>query len=189
MPETLELLQSTISPFSQLDQEKINIHLDPSDYIKIFSKWNEKTSTSPSGRHLGHYKAILQQPTLIDYHCIMATLPLVYGFAPSRWTKAVQIMLGKKPGYPLIHRLRGIIILEADYNWVLRTIWGKRLLQKASSTQSLMQVQQARPGHQSITAVLNKVLAYDLLCLTRSPGGSFDNDAEGCYDRIVPPTQ
>ena len=93
----------------------------------------------------------------------------------------------EKTGYPLINRLRGIIILEADYNWVLWTIWGKRLFKKATSTQKLMQAQQARPGHQSITAALNKVLAYDLLCLTRSSGGSFDNNADGCYDRIAHP--
>ena len=127
MPETVELLQATISPFAQLNKEQIKIDMDEEDYIQMFSKWNEKTTTSPSGRHLGHYKDILQQPDLIKYHCIMATLPLKYGFAPERWTKAVQIMLEKKPGYPLINRLRGIIILEADYNWVLRTIWEERL--------------------------------------------------------------
>jgi hypothetical protein len=171
MPETVELLKSTMSPFAQLNQEQIKIDMEPDDYTAIFSKWNEKTSTSPSGRHLGHYKAILQQPELIQYHCIMATLPLTYGFAPERWSKAVQIMLEKKPGYPLINRLRGIIILDADYNWVLRTIWGNRLFKKVTYTQSLIQAQQARPGHQSIIAALNKVLAYDLLRLTRSPGG------------------
>ena len=91
----------------------------------MFSKWKEKTTTSPSGRHLGHYKAILQEPDLIQYHCIMASLPLTYGFTPKRWTKAIQIMLEKNPGNPLIHRLRGILILEADLNWVLRLIWAK----------------------------------------------------------------
>ena len=100
----------------------------------------------------------------------MTTLPLEYGFASEKWSKAVQIILEKKPGYPLINRLRGIIILEADYYWVLRLIWGKCLFQKAISTQSLIQAQQALPGHQYITAALNKVLVYDLLRLTQSLG-------------------
>ena len=30
------------------------------------SKWKEKTSTSRSGRHLGHYKAIIQEETLLQ---------------------------------------------------------------------------------------------------------------------------
>ena len=117
----------------------------------------------------------------------MSSLSLKYGFAPARWTKAIQIMLKKNPGYPLINRLRGIIILEADYNWVLCTVWGKQLFKQATITNNLMKAQQARPGHQSIIAALNKVLAYDLFRLTRSPGGSLDNNAEGCYNRIVSP--
>ena len=93
----------------------------------------------------------------------------------------------KKTGNPLLHRLRGIIIVEADYNWVLRLIWGKRLFHQAAQHRNLMTAQQARPGFQSISAALNKVLAYDLMRLTKRSGASFDNDAEGCYDRIVPP--
>ena len=103
----------------------------------------------------------------IAYHCTMVNLPLKYGFAPARWTKAVQIMLEKKPGYPLLHRLRGIIILEADYNWILRLIWGKRLFRQAARHGNLMTAQQARPGFQSISSALNKVLAYDLMRLTK----------------------
>ena len=98
------LLQSTMKPqtkptikhsFPENTPSEINITLDSEDYIKMFSKWKEKTTTSPSGRHLGHYKAILQEPDLIQYHCIMASLPLTYGFTPKRWTKAIQIMLEK----------------------------------------------------------------------------------------------
>ena len=128
----------------------------------MFSKWKEKTTTSPSGRHLGHYKAILQEPDLIQYHCIMASLPLTYGFTPKRWTKAIQIMLEKNP-------------------------WGQQLFRNAVKTQTLMTAQQARPGFHSITAPLNKVLAYDHMRLTKRDGASFDNDAKGCYDQIVPP--
>ena len=94
---------------------------------------------------------------------------------------------GKKPGNPLLHQLRGIIIVEADYNWVLRLIWGKRLFRHAAQYGNLMTAQQAQPGFKSISAALNKVLAYDLMRLTKRSGASFDNDAEGCYDRIVPP--
>ena len=50
-----------------------------------------------------------------------------------------------------------------------------------------MTAQQARPGYHSITAPLNKVLAYDHIRLTKRDRASFNNDAEGYYDRIVPP--
>ena len=50
-----------------------------------------------------------------------------------------------------------------------------------------MTAQQARPGFHSITAPVDKVLAYDQMQLTKRDGGSFHNDAKGCYDKIVPP--
>ena len=50
-----------------------------------------------------------------------------------------------------------------------------------------MIAQQSCLGHLTISVPLNKVLTYDLMRLTKSHGTSFDNDAAGCYDRIVPP--
>ena len=64
---------------------------------------------------------------------------------------------------------------------------GPKIIQNAVQTQTLMTTQQARSGFHSITAPLNKVLAYDHMRLTKQDGRSFDNNAEGCYDRIVPP--
>ena len=133
----------------------------------VFSKWKETTTTSPSGRNLGHYKAILGSPDIIEFHCIKESLPLHFGFAPNRWKKAIQIMLKNKPGNPLLHTLRGIIILEADYNWYLRLIWWKILFRNAAKKVNLMMAQQAHPGFQSISSALNKVLAYDLMRLTK----------------------
>ena len=49
-----------------------------------------------------------------------------------------------------------------------------------------MTAQQTKPGFHSITAPLNKVLAYDHMRLTKRDGRSFDNDTEGFYDRIRP---
>ena len=58
-------------------------------------------------------------------------LPLKYGFAPTRWAKALQTMLPKDPGMPKVERLRVIQLFEADYNFVLRIIWGRRLVWNA----------------------------------------------------------
>ena len=146
--ETRELLLATMSPLAHPTpthpkEHLINIDITKKDFHQMFCKWKESTTTSPSGRHLGHYKAILETPELIEFHCIMASLPIKFGFAPDRWKKAIQIMLEKKTGNPLLHRLRGIIIVEADYNWVLRLIWKKRFFRQAAQHGNLMTVQQA----------------------------------------------
>ena len=50
-----------------------------------------------------------------------------------------------------------------------------------------MPTQRAQPGNVCIAAALNKVLSYDMIRQTKKIAASFDNDAKGCYDKIVPP--
>ena len=65
------------------------------DFISGFKGWKECTTTSPSGRDLGHYKAMINDPDRkkkpelrdheIDFVELMAkmiNILLKYGFAP-----------------------------------------------------------------------------------------------------------
>ena len=56
----------------------------------------------------------------------MLQMPLRYGFAPKRWKKF------NDKEQPREDRLRNILILEADYNFILKLIWGKRLMRRAT---------------------------------------------------------
>ena len=97
-------------------------------------------------------------------------------------------MLEKSPEHgPRLDKLRVIHLLEADYNFVLKLIWGRRLMRRAHENRLLSGVQHARPGHMAQSAVLSKVLSYDLIRLAKKIAASMDNDAAGCYDKIVPP--
>ena len=84
---------------------------------------------------------------------------------------------------PRIDKLRVIHLLEADYNFVLKLIWGRRLIQRATEDRLISSAQHARPGHIAQSAVLSKVLSYDLIRLARLTAASMDNDAAGCYDK------
>jgi hypothetical protein len=44
---------------------------------------------------VGHYKAILDDPSLICLHTTMMTLLFKHGFVPDWWTKITDIMLQK----------------------------------------------------------------------------------------------
>jgi hypothetical protein len=55
-------------------------------------------------------------------------LPVSCGFSPKRWKMIVNAMLEKISGKPLLHKLRVIHILEADYNLSLIIIFGRRLM-------------------------------------------------------------
>lgn len=92
-------------------------------------KWRESTSTSPSGRHLGHYKSLLS----IDSHASKYTeeapdpgdelLTVMYhittsafnsGHSLDRWKQVRTCMIEKIPGFPRINKLRVIHLYEAD---------------------------------------------------------------------------
>ena len=42
--------------------KKISYEVTEVDFISGFKGWKECTSTSPLGRHLGHYKAMINSP-------------------------------------------------------------------------------------------------------------------------------
>ena len=142
-------------------------------------QWSEKTSTSSSGRNLSLYKSLLVDKDFTDFFRRMCELPVVHGFAPTRWAHALKLLLEKDPGSPRVSRLRAIYLLEADYNLVLRIIWGRRMMWKAREHNMFMTAQQAQPGRLAIGAVLNKFLTFDLFRQTKTNGASGDADATG----------
>ena len=78
--------------------------------------------SSPSGRHLGLYRALLPDPDFTKLFRHMCALPTQYGFVSERWQNAVKIIIEKDTGKPKVNRLKVIHLLEADYNFVLRVI-------------------------------------------------------------------
>jgi hypothetical protein len=67
-------------------------------YIKAFSKVHEKNAYSASGRHIGHYKAVLKNPKLVQLHCDMMALAWKHGICPNRWKTVIDIMMAKEDG-------------------------------------------------------------------------------------------
>ena len=85
----------------------------------------EMTTTSLSGRHLDLYKALIGIEEISEFFSRMCELQVIHGFAPKIWAHALKVMIEKDKGKPRVSRLRVIHLLEVDYNFVLRTIWGE----------------------------------------------------------------
>jgi hypothetical protein len=110
------------------------------------------------------------------------------GFSPSRWQTVVNAMLEKISGKPLLHKLRVIHILEADYNLALKQIFGKRLLQNCETHGFLGNIQDGfRKGRSTIRTLLHNELANDYNKRLRVDNFVGMTDISGCFDRIVTP--
>jgi hypothetical protein len=116
----------------------------------------------------------------------MVSLPFQHGFAPDRWTKVTDIVLEKDPGAARCHRLQIIALFESDLNQAKRILIGWKLMHHLEDNHLISDMQFGScPGKRCQSAVLTKVLSHDITRLTRHPAAYMENDAIGCYDRLV----
>jgi exonuclease III len=165
--------------------------------------WPERTSTSPSGRHLSHYHALVKPDGLtaddeefdeIDSarravwsaHHSLLQYSIRHGYCYNRWTQVVNAMIEKEPGDPRIHRLRVIHLYEADYSLLLG-IQFRRLMHQCEDLKLLNPgCYGCRPARTAHDPIVIEVLQMDYTFATRHPHIKFSNDATSCFDRIIP---
>lgn len=186
-PEVKAALDALKFPDTQ-PPEQISISISDQDFRSGFARCGERTASSPSGRHLGHYKAALYNEHISSFHSKMMTFAIANDSPPDRWCLALQIWLEKDRGSPKISRLRIIQLLEADMNMIFKIVWGRRLVWHAEDNGHFSNTSQygSRPGKTAISAVLLKRLTYDIIRQTATESAMLMNDAAGCYDSIIP---
>ena len=128
MPEIRQFLEAMVRPSVLHSTSPVDTTITTLDFQKGFRKLSDKTSSSPSGRHITHYKILATDPDLSQILARAITMPFTHSFSPMRWRTAVQVMLEKEPGNPTISKLRVIQLLEADMNFAFCLLWGKCLV-------------------------------------------------------------
>jgi len=166
--------------------------------------WKELTTTSPSGRHLGRYKALFvhipqstedipthdisykaKQQFIIRALVSIINFCLKTGHVLECWKTIINTMIFKETGNYQIHRLRVIHIYEADFNLVLAVKW-RQLLQSSDHHGIINDgLFGGRPGCEAQSLTFLEELKYDISYMTRRTLFNFDNDATSCYDRII----
>ena len=199
LPETEQLIKQLAMPEEiKVLGEKISYEVTEADFISGFKGWKECTSTSPLGHHLGHYKAMINDPDqkkaelcdhmmdFVELMVNMINILLKYSFVPKQWCQSITVMIKKDPGNPWIECLWVIHLFEADYNFCLKFLWGHHLVYQGEDNKCFGYQQYGSwPWHQAIDAIYKKTLTYDLLHIMWLALLMFDNDASGCFDRII----
>ncbi|KAI2502879.1 hypothetical protein MHU86_11548 [Fragilaria crotonensis] len=175
--------------------------------------WSESTTTSPSGMHLGHYKALIarhsyssdlpdeeltqefrdnrdelnrMQDDLRNLHLTLLNYALERGYSYRRWQTIANTILFKDQDNVRLHRTRVIHIYEADFNLALGIKWRIHMYQ-AEALAALNDGQYgSRPRRNATDPVFIEELQCEISRATRRSVALINYDALACFDRIIP---
>ena len=176
------------------------------EYIGKLTSWSESTSTSPSGLHLGHYKALIarheysdlhpdeplriqwdqMQSDLRHVHLTLLNYALQRGYSYVRWQQVSNAMIFKEENNIQIHRTRVIHIYEADYNLAIGLQW-RSALYKSEDLLHLNPGQYgSRPNRNAHDPIFIEEFQFEISRATRKSLVQINYNATSCYDRIIP---
>ena len=131
-------------------------------YQEMFKQATEGTSSNSTwGLHYTIWKALAEDDYCAEFLCIMISLPFMFGFLNKRWLKEIDVMLEKKPGIRMIHMLRIIGLLEADFNTALKYYFSHRLQPQAETNGLSDEQWGSRRDRTSIDASMIKLMQYE----------------------------
>ncbi len=156
------------------------------EYTATFRKTRESTACGPSGLHMSHWKAACKRERIARVHAFFICAAFQFGFSYERWERSWHCMIPKTK-VAIYPKLRIIQLFEGDFNAALKYLLG-RVLMKYMTEEGLhdKEVFGSRVGKTAPEAILNLQLAYDNHRIWNKIILTLFNDAEGCYDRIVP---
>ena len=155
------------------------------EWCKRWSKAREDTSSSVSGLHFGHHKAAASSPVISHFHALKASLVMKRGIVLERWGKGLSVMIEKMYGCTMVSKLRSILLMEADFNFANKTIFGTRMLGNARKYNLIPEEIFSERNKTADDGTLTKTLFFDLSRQSRRPAGVASVDADNCYDRVA----
>ena len=172
---------------SHLIKEEIGLSTTFKAFQTFYRLAKESTSSSPSGRHYGHFKALLQadQTYLRSIHTILS-VSAEHQLILDRWKPTISTLIEKIEGKPYIHKYRTIHIIESDIQFLSKQVYVLGMMKMAEKFDLITDQQYgARNRRQCQSAYINKICYYDISRQKVMDCAFLDDDAKACYDRIV----
>jgi len=185
----------------------------PLDYEMLMNgikKWPERTSTSPSGRHLGIYKTLqknvekkkkntpeesetddttglLRQGRDILFLIFdIMTLALKHTYPLQRWRNVWTMFIEKEMGNPDINRLRCIMLFEADWQLLLKWHSSYGFLPTTERAGQLAREQGGgRKGRSAIDQATQQIVETESLHLNQRMAIDLYLDLKACFDMMI----
>jgi hypothetical protein len=122
---TRMILEEAHHTYTILTNEKSATTITVRNFQTYWWKVNEKTSSSFSWLHFGHYKAASHSSLLSSLHAAKLTACARMGVPLTRWSIGLMVLLKKTHENNFIHKMRAICLLEADFNYFNKTIFAR----------------------------------------------------------------
>ena len=139
-----------------------------------------------SGRRFGHYKAAAKNKFLSNIHANFCNAVVIVGTSIPRWEKSLTVMLEKIKNNIKVNKLRAILLMEADFNFINKLMFGQCLMFQVRKYNRIPQeLYGGLQNKLSQEVAINRRLSLDNFKLKRKNGAIAGVDATQCYDRIV----
>ena len=185
-PESVCLLLEEIGRIGKLvSRQAVRLTCTTEEFQTYWRSISEKTSSSASGVHFGHYVAAAEQTPLARFFAKQISYITQTGRAPSRWGVGLNVLLEKIAGVALVNKLRAILLIEGDMNMANRLIFGDRMMAVARALGLIPDEQFAEQQSDCQDGALFKRLIADISRQLKLPLGIISADAANCYDRVA----
>ena len=189
-PEIKELFQQ-LTAHQNIDPPSpdiLNIEITKEQFRDAIRIRRERTASSPSGRHLGHYKAALHSDRLLTFHTAIINFARRHNCPPPRWLLFLQLRLEKIIGVPRVDKLRMIQLAEFDMNAQFGITIGREMLWHIEDNDLFHNIPQdgGRSNRTSRTCAVRKRCTVDYMRIMKRNGAMIVTDLCKCYDTIHP---
>jgi hypothetical protein len=109
------------------------------------------------------------------------------GIPLTGWGIGLTVLLEKVVENNFVHKLRAICLLEADFNWINKIIYAKRLIGFALENNLIPRECFSKKGSNCINAVVTKIFICDESRIHHHNACLVGNNFSDCYDRAAHP--
>jgi len=182
---TKKILQEAKITFSQMSGAEVSTMITTEDFQNFWRRVDERTSSSYSRITFSHYKAAAHHKMLSAMHAAYLTACAKKGIPLKRWGVGLTVLLEKIIGNNFVHKLRAICLLEADFNWMNKMIFAKRMIGMALERKLIPGECFSKRGSNCISAVMTKIFVCDESRIHHHDAVFEGCDFADCYDRIA----
>lgn len=144
-PHTRFLCEEAHHIFILKTTDEISNFVTMEDYQFFWSHADEFIQSSYSNIHFGHYKAIARDRYLSALQAAKLSLAARTGIPIDQWGLVLTVLLEKEFGNIYLDKMRAIWLMEADFNWLMKLVFAKQMMDQAYDA-GIIPSEQFAPG-------------------------------------------